>query len=175
MSWTDERLPACCFYSAHASWDYFTDFESSKNSSGLLVPHTQCNHCGCCCKVSRYIDPHQNTRVPSTRHVTPQCALLCTTQCVLQRCSYWLRPSCTVNKYKETNFQQAADGAVYCFQWRYIVVRVDVVIDSKQQREKYIVMLTARMFNVNVTSCCLPLSLFRPEGRTNFHSDTDSR
>jgi len=40
LCWTDERLPACCFYSDHASWDYFTEFELSSNSSGLLVPHT---------------------------------------------------------------------------------------------------------------------------------------
>jgi hypothetical protein len=43
------------------------------------------------------------------------CALLCTTQCVLQRCSSWLRYCSTVNKYTETNFQPAADWtAVLC-------------------------------------------------------------
>lgn len=175
MCWSDERLPACSFYSAQASWDYFTEFELSSNSSGLLVPETillLLSSVDMLTLTTTHVFPAH-----LTWHRAVHCALCTTvhnTVCVLQRCSSWLRTCCmSVNTQRQT-LSRRQTVLFYCVQWRCIVVWVDVFIESKQQKEKYIVMLTARMFNVNVTSCSLPLSLFRPEERTTFHSDTDS-
>lgn len=114
MCWTDERLPTCCFYSAHASWNYFTEFWVIKqqlrpacSTHNVISAVATVSSADILTLTTAHVFPAHLTW-PRTVH----CALLCTSQCVLQRCSSWLRPCSTVNKYRETNFQPAANWTV---------------------------------------------------------------
>lgn len=138
---------------------------SYQKTASAYFFHIQFNQRGFYCKFGRCIDPHHSTRVPSTPHhstrvpSTPhmtqhyalRTAVHLTVFCSAAQAE-WDPAVLSINTERQT-FSRRQTGLFYCAQWRYIVVRVDVVVDSKQQRQKYIVMLTARMFNVKVTSC----------------------